>query len=183
MLLPPDSYQIQATFFRALEPDGHEPLGSDARLRVNDRLHLAVETSAPTYLYVVNEDDAGRAFLLFPLREADRLNPIPGGSSIRVPDKYDWAVNSASTREHFIVFASPEQVPALEEAFQKLPSPREPLAHETLAQLRGVGQLAPVAPRATPSTRFRDTFTIPLAGRETARGLWARQLSVASSTR
>ena len=45
---------------------------------------------------------------------------------------------------------------------------------------RGVGGLAPVQPRPTLGTRFRDLFTTPLEGRETARGLWVRQLTIAN---
>ena len=61
---------------------------------------------------------------MFPLR-GDRLtNPLPAGQSVIVPGATRWQVTSQGEREHFLVFASPEPLDSLEEAFARLPEPR-----------------------------------------------------------
>jgi hypothetical protein len=184
VLLPAESYEIEAAFFRK-STNGEERLAADSRLRLNDEIHLAVQTSAPAYLYVVNEDDKGEAFLLFPQSDMNLTNPVAPNRQLRLPGAHNWAVNSAGGKEHFIVFSSKAPVPALEEAFKRLPSPKiaaasrgEPLRPEILDNLRSVGTLIPVRQRSNTGSHFRDVFNEPLVGRETVTGLWARQLTL-----
>ena len=103
-----------------------------------------------------------------------------------VPPDLNWKVDSAGGQEHFIVFASTDELAALGDAFQRLPSPRrgdepQPLAPGTVDRLRGLGRLTPATPPDAAASRFRDVFTTPLKGPETATGMWVRQLTVKSA--
>ena len=182
--LPAETFEIDAAFHRVLKGGGEERLSSNHRLGVNDEVYLSVRASSPTYLYVVNEDEKGSAYLLFPLPGGDSGNPLPAQTAVRVPKEVNWKVDTVGGKEHFIVFASTEKQPAFEDGFKKLPAPRlgEPprLPDETLELFRSVGGLVPARPRDKPASHYRDMFPTPLAGPETAaRGaLWVRQLTV-----
>ena len=71
----PASYRIETSIFR-------RGAGGDARLRAGDRvapgdaLFMKLQVSAPTYVYIVNEDDQGESLLLFPLPGHAVANPI-----------------------------------------------------------------------------------------------------------
>jgi hypothetical protein len=172
---------------------GRELLGAGQSVKMNDEISLSVSTSAPTYLYVVNEDERDEAYLLFPLPGQTLTNPLPANREVRLPARYNWQVSSAGGREHFLVFASRERLSAFEDAFRLLPPPRvggsgrsQRLPASTLEKFRGVGGLTPTDPgRPTPALRFRTLFTQPLSGREIVEGLWVRQLTLdnASATR
>lgn len=178
------SYDIEAAFYRAGRA-GEERLGSDTRLAPGDQLFLRMEASVPVHLYVVDEDEKGAAFLLFPLPGQVLSNPLPAGQTVTVPGASRWLVTSEGEREHFLVFASPEPVESLEQAFARLPVPKEgapvggALERDTVEHLRGVGGLTPA-----PVTEVRDAglsrlFTLPLTNaRERTRGLWVRQLTI-----
>ena len=187
--LAADSYDIEAAFYRQ-NATGRERLASDSRLRLNDEIHLSVETSVATYLYVVNEDEKDRAFLLFPHPDVKLTNPVAANRQVRLPSEHNWKVDSLGGREHFIVLASNEPLTAFEAAFKRLPSPRsiagsgsDRLPPEALKGLRSVGTLAPVQASDKPISNLHEVFTTPLVGRETARGFWARQLTLENSGR
>ena len=55
--------------------------------RRGDRLSLQVTSSVPTYVYVVNEDDHGESFLLFPLPGLHAVNPLPADSRHEIPGR------------------------------------------------------------------------------------------------
>jgi hypothetical protein len=179
------SYAVQATFFK-VTPSGDEPLANGGTVGLGDRLKLTYHATLPTYLYVVNEPDEGRPFLLFPIRQ-QKQTPLPANQQKTIPDGFFWQVTSPGKREHFLVFASPEPVDAFDEAFGQLAAPRlgEPVTSVMLSaaaaeRLRGVGGLVAAAPNSA-GARFSALFTTPLGGEETATGLWARQLTVENS--
>jgi len=87
-------------------------------------------------------------------------------------------VTSAGGREHFLIFATPEPLPAFDRMFASLPHPQlnapvlaSPLSPETLGGLlRGVGGLTK-APLQTGS-KLAEQFTTPLLQTaETASGV------------
>jgi len=179
------SYEIEAAFYRVRGND-EERLTSTGRLRVDDELRLAVQTTVPAYVYVVNEDEKGDAFLLYPLPDAGQMRPLPANQLLRLPPQDNWRVTSVGDQEHFLVFASIDPLNAFDGVFNKLPSPQRGksrfvlLPHETIERFRSVGGLTPTQPRPTIETRFRDMFTKPLEGRETTQGMWVRQLTIAN---
>ena len=69
------SYRIETSMYR-------RGAGGDTRLRAGDRvapgdaLFMKLHVSAPTYVYIVNEDDEGESLLLFPLPGQAVANPI-----------------------------------------------------------------------------------------------------------
>lgn len=138
-----------------------EPLAPGDRLRVGDALHLRVRRNDhPLWLYLVNEDAAGRVYLLFPLAESGRTNPIPPGD-VRLPgavdgSELDWVVTSEAGHESFLLVSSREPLPDLEGAvnhLQRASRDHRPEAPSTFEEpRRGVGGLEQSAEGATPTT-------------------------------
>lgn len=186
----PATYEIEAALYRIRERT-EERLQPGARVAPGDELYLKLRASAPLHLYVVNEDEQGAAFLLFPLPGQPQDNPLPAGRMVTLPGALRWRVTSAGEREHFLVFASPEPVESLEQAFARLPTPKEgvPLASAelpdtTLEKLRGVGGLTPAPSPDRRGAGLSRLFTVPLTdAREQARGLWVRQITLDNPAR
>jgi hypothetical protein len=186
------SYSIDAALYRAAG-DGDSRLLPGTRVAPGDRLSLRVQVSQPTHLYVVNEDDKGESYLLFPLPEQQISNPIPPGRSVRLPagderSPLHWVVTSAGGREHFLIFATPEPLPAFDRMFATLPRPQlntpvvaAPIPQDAIGVLRGVGGLAASA-RDAGRPKLADQFTTPLQQvPESASGLWVRQITLENS--
>jgi eukaryotic-like serine/threonine-protein kinase len=185
------SYTIAAAFYKF---DGRERhlLGSGGRVSPGDALTLQIEVSAPVFVYVINEDDHGEAFLLFPLEDQDSTSPLAAGVVHELPGLgarrgLRWQVTSAGGREHFVVFASPVRMTMLDRLAGSLPRPVSgaPIAKpriptSTMGQLRGVGGLVPTGSGARQSDAHYLFETVtPLGSRaETTRGLWVRQLTL-----
>jgi serine/threonine protein kinase len=187
----PGAYRIDAVFYR--EQNGQAVrLDQGARISLGDRLSLRVRSSVPTYVYIVNEDEQGESFLLFPLPGQALQNPLPPDSRHELPGVVNgqpstWEVTTTGGREHFLVFASPQEpLAALAEFFEKLPraTPGRPVTYpklsgDNLAVLRGVGGLAQKRPSPDNTGRLSSQFAAPLpSDEETARGVWVRQLTL-----
>jgi hypothetical protein len=182
------NYTIETAMFRRRGSVETRLRAGDA-VAPGDLLSMRLRVSAPTYIYVVNEPDRGESYMLFPLPGQAVENPLPAAASVRLPgvtgQEVSWVVSSAGEREHFLIFASPERVQALEELFATLPRPSadQPMSEAripdaTIVKLRSVGGLAVTEPTSS-RPRFANLFTAPLAdGEETAHGLWVRQLTV-----
>lgn len=171
--------------------------GRDVRLRQGaevapgDRLFLDFEASQPAFVYVVNQDEQGEAYLLFPLPGYSPTNPLPPGEAHRLPGRQNgediyWQVSSAGGREHFYLFASAERPLAFENLLAALPHPEigkpvssMPLPKNAVGVLRGVGGLASGEP-SRPNSGSQPIFpSLPalLDARETASGLWEREIT------
>ncbi len=186
----PVAYDVEATFIRHSD-DGTERLANGDRVAPGDRLTLEFHATRRAWVYVLNEDERGAAFLLFPQQSFDLANPLPADSAITLPgpvagEENAWTVTSRGGREHMLVVASPAPVPEIEAELQRLPHARPgvPIQYAsvpapTIERLRGVGGVAPLpgddAPkRAGLFDRFED-----LAGRETGvHGTWVRQVTL-----
>jgi len=185
-----DSYDIEAAFFRAARA-GEERLQPDARVAPGDELFLKLKASVPVHVYVVNEDDRGAAYLLFPLPGGRLTNPLPAGQMVTVPGADRWRVTTPGEREHFVVFASPKPVESLDKAFAQLPIPRVgtpvssvAMARADVERLRGVGGLTAAPAAEGPGGRLARLFTIPLTDeREHSSGLWIRQITLDNPVR
>ena len=101
-------WDCSAQFLR-IEPSGEAVLPPDATLRVGDRLRLSLRTSRDAYVYVLNEDAAGNATVLFPLGDGAQ-NPQRGGTTLTLPGVADpelaWVVTADSAREDFVVISA-----------------------------------------------------------------------------
>ena len=83
------------------------PLRDGAALHVGDRLDLTLASDRPTWVWVLNEDEAGAFHVLFPLAGLQLANPLPRGAIV-LPGEQDgralsWQVSSAGGREEFLV--------------------------------------------------------------------------------
>jgi hypothetical protein len=183
-------YDVDAAFYR-VNRDGEERLTTGSRIAPGDELFLRFQATVPVNLYVVNEDEEGSSFLEFPLPRQHDANPIQAGQQVTLPGTTaHWQVTKAGGREHFLVFASPDRLEPLEQAFAGLPSPQEnaPVVNQRLPPAsieRAVGGLMAVggvtmgAPKKNVGARLSGLFTKPLTNaREQVRGLWVRQLTL-----
>jgi serine/threonine protein kinase len=185
----PGTYRINATLYR--KQNGVDlPIVESTRLGVGDHLSLDVQVSEPVYMYVVNEDEHGESFLLFPLPGL-MTNPLPAGRH-RLPGTLDgsevsWQVTSSGSKEHFLLMASLTPSPLFERVFATLPratfnKPSARLSGDNLGVLRSVGGLA-IPPESTASSsqqlHVEPSFAVTLSGQEeTTRGVWIRQATV-----
>ena len=191
---PADEYRIDAAFYRERN-DAEEPLAPGDRVIPGELLSFQVQVSVPTHLYVVNEDDEGKSYLLFPLPHLSVSNPLEPGQRYRLPgnirgESMSWRVSSAGGREHFLLFASRERSPEFEKILSTLSKPvlneepvlAERLSADALSVLRGVGGLAPSSvPTAGLASSSRQLHRLPefatafVPGEQIARGTWRRQ--------
>ncbi|MEO5618180.1 MAG: serine/threonine-protein kinase [Candidatus Eisenbacteria bacterium] len=183
-------YSVEASFLRR-DGEGATRLIAGDRVKPGDRLSLEVRASRPAWIYVLNEDERGERYLLFPQPRFDARNPLPAESTFTLPGTVGgkenaWTVTSAGGREHFLVVASPEPVLEIEAELDRLPAPTPgqtidyarvgDVAVERLRGVGGVTELPPDAARPSPTSAAFDRFRA-LAGRENGiRGVWVRQI-------
>ncbi len=189
---PADEYHIDASFYK--ERDGlEEPLAPGERVRPGDLLSFQVQFSVPIYVYVVNEDDEGASFLMFPLPGQSVMNPLQPGRRYRIPGmsqgkQMSWRVSTLGRREHFVMFASRERSPEFENIVSNLPVPlldkpvaSTPLSPDALSVLRSVGGLAVSSvPTGDDAKASRQLHQMPefepfVPGEQTGRGIWRRR--------
>jgi eukaryotic-like serine/threonine-protein kinase len=189
------AYRIEAALY--VERDGVDTRAQQGTQVVpGDRLSLQVRTSVPAYVYVVNEDEQGAGYLLFPLPGQSLTNPLPAGELHRLPgtqgdERLSWQVTSAGGREHFIIFANTAPLSSFDQLFASLSRPVRDkpvqsvsLSREAVGVLRGVGGIAatPAQPGA-PVGLARDFGTPLVEGEETVRGVWIRQVTLENPVR
>lgn len=168
-----------------------ERLSQGARVAPGDSISLSISASESLYVYVINQDERGEAYLLFPAEAYRPRNPLSGGVAHRLPGARDgrlayWQITSAGGREHMLLVASRARLGSLEDAAEALARPSrdgEPtiaaLDPATLGKLRGMGgyveEEGAEAARALSGSLFE--IAEPLKdGEETTRGIWIRKL-------
>jgi hypothetical protein len=146
-------YTLDATFWKRTTDGGAVPLAAGDAIGVGDGVFLDLGLERSLHVYVVNQDDTGAAWLLFPLPGYELQNPVPEGSH-RLPGRWMgrsflWEISSAGGNERFYLVTSPEPVAELEAELGRLPSPRmespvlaAELGDEVMHRLRGVGRVA-----------------------------------------
>lgn len=182
-------YSVEAGVYRV--PAGsnrRERLESGSRLALGDRLTLEFEASAPLYVYVINEDEAGHAYALFPLPGLDAQNPLPPGATHVLPGIRDgrnlsWEVDSPGGREHLMVLASPTRLVEFEADMNGLARPGQvavAIPDAARVHLRGLGSLAE-SPAAGGGRSAGPLFEMAqrLASRsEVTNGVWMRRMEL-----
>ncbi len=168
--------EVEAQFFRVR--NGVEiPLESGDDLKIGDQVFLEVRGSTDMYLYVLNGDDAGATYALFPMTGIATENPLTGDRVQVLPTSRDvgqnWLINSVAEAESFLVVASKHSLEWLEKELAEIPQPQE-----TTGTFRGAGELT--APKTLRSAivsvyaRLRSDAT-------NDQSLWFRKLDISAS--
>jgi hypothetical protein len=186
---PAEGYAVDASLLTR-EGGRLGRLVSGDRVRAGQHLWLQIRMSRRAWVYVLDEDERGERYLLFPQPRFDVRNPLPADSALVLPgtvdgDEYAWSVTSAGGREHVLLIASPGPIKEIEADLERLPRaiPGRPIAYapigsESVEHLRGIGGMARSSPGAAspPPSLVLDRFRA-LAGRETdVHGVWIRQI-------
>lgn len=93
-------------------------LVAEQTIAPGQRLALQLTLTRPAHVYVINEDQAGARFQLFPLGESELRNPLPAGAT-RLPgtlagQTLSWSVTSSGGQERFVVLVTERPVAELE---------------------------------------------------------------------
>ncbi len=186
------SFTIRAGLYRSVGTE-NEILVPGARIALGDQLHMKLDTSTSLHVYVLNHDDEGRTFVLFPRPDGELVNPLPAGTH-RLPGprrgdavQLDWQVDSAGGREQILIVASRSRLDAVEEAIAALPPGRfhAEVGREEAIRLRGIGGVAPRPDLGgqAPPRRIFDTVKRLAHAEEQARGTWLRQIDLENPRR
>jgi len=192
----PAAYDIQATFVKHTQHGAAVRLTDGNRVQPGDKLSLETRVSRPAWVYVLNEDEHGEHYLLFPQPRFDQQNPIPATGTHALPGTIGgrenaWTVTSRGGREYLLVVVSPKPVPELESALGQVPkaTPGRTIEYarvgsQALETLRGVGGVEAL-PRdeSRPTTHAAASHIFDhfraLAGQESGvRGIWIRQIQL-----
>jgi len=188
-------YDVEATLVRRTA-GGYQRLAAGDRLVPGDRLSLEFHATRPAWVYVLNQDERGESYLLYPQPLFDLGNPLAAETTWVLPGPIGgrenaWTVTSRGGREHFLVVASPTPVAEIEAELSRLPkaSAGHPVRYAaippaTLERLRGVGGVTPLPEE--PAARGAAAFErfAGLAGRETGvRGIWVRHVTLENPLR
>jgi predicted Zn-dependent protease len=146
------AFEVDAALFRAKDAT-EERLTADATVAPGEYLFLEITGSKAMHVYVLNQDEAGRAFLLYPLPRLDKQNPLRGGVRHRLPGPVSgepnyWQVDQSGGDEWILVAAGRNPIPELERQIAGLPMAGAGLGvelgdSEVIATLRGISGLAP----------------------------------------
>ena len=184
-----NAYEVTASFY-ARRDGGDIRLTHGSRVRPGDELFAVINASKPVWVYIINRDETGASFLLFPLSGFTPSNPVQTDQMVRLPGTRDgeqhyWQVHSVGGQEHFFLYVSPTRILDLEQLLAALPRAELgrsvnslPLPTSALGVLRGVGGLSAATDSQTSSTGTELVDLQPLSDRnESAEGVWARRVS------
>ena len=187
------TYSVRAVLVR--EQNGVEtPVTSRMTLKGGDHLGMIVEASRSVYVYVLNADDAGKSYRLFPLPEHRLDNPLAPSQTHRLPSANDnWTVTSEGGQEHFVVMVSPTKDDAIDAIVRGIPGvanartpERVAIPTRSIGVLRSVGGLSSRTPneRAPQQSMLWFDGAGELTGQaEQTSGTWIRRLTVPGRTR
>ncbi|MCC6650422.1 MAG: protein kinase, partial [Candidatus Eisenbacteria bacterium] len=147
----------QATLWRSRGGE-RAALVDGSHVAPGDHLFLEFEGAEALHVYVLDEDEQGETFTLFPVAGAELANPLAPSQRHRLPGEragapFDWVVTSAGGREHVLIVASRRRIAALDKlvaATEPAADSRQvayaPVTDEAFTALRGIGGMAPSAP-------------------------------------
>ena len=146
--------QLECALLRVTQ-NAREPLDDGDSVQPGEHLALELRSDESLYVYVLNEDEQGEIFVLFPVVGSQLENPLAAGISHRLPGElagtsFDWVVTSAGGREHFLTVASRRPLQVLEAQLRDMQSTSaaRPIEYARLSEndvraLRGVGGMLP----------------------------------------
>ena len=111
-------WETNIQFYR-INGDGQDPIANGNAVTPGDRVALDFQTTRPVYLYVLDDDGKNSASVLFPQNEMQPGNPLPANVENMLPGNirnksYKWKIENGGLNEEFIVIASVERRPELE---------------------------------------------------------------------
>ena len=139
--------------------DGAERLLPGSAIRPGDDLYLQILGSAPMYVYVLDNDEQGHAYYLYPGPAFDTKGALTPGVPHRLPGTHrgqtvNWTVTSPGGRETIVVVASKYPQQEFEKELASIPAPKvdAPIAYQevspqALQVVRGIGGLTTAAPK------------------------------------
>jgi hypothetical protein len=175
-------------WFWRVRGDQKQLLQTGSAISPGDHLYLEYRGAEPLYVYVLDEDEHGETYTLFPVAGSDLGNPLRAHDKLRLPGRrdgqaFDWLTTSAGGHEQVLIVASRKRVPTLEQLVAALPAadPGHPVAYarvsdDAMASLRGIGGMAP-APAREPRESRLGALARELAARH-APGVWLRSLEL-----
>jgi hypothetical protein len=167
-----------------------EQLHSGAQLSLGDELSLQFEASTSVFVYVIDEDDQGHAYVLFPIPGLELQNPLAPRVKHWLPGfqegkRLSWIVNTPGGREHLLVLASPERLVDFERAMSEVPFAHSgqlavPIPEKAKAQLRGIGLVKEASGGSAPGSagRLFEMAGVLAGGSEVAEGPWLRRIDL-----
>lgn len=187
------AFDVAASLFRAGDTLT-EQLSSGHAVSPGDRLFLEIEAVRSFHAYVLDEDQTGNLYVLYPVAGLEPGNPLAAGERHRLPGALagtpqEWQVTSAGGRETVLIVASEEPLPLLEAKIRTLPkaAPGQPpvyaqLDAESLDELRGIAGLVAAAPATPPAPggRLADLAANLETGRPNRAGLWIRRIDLSN---
>lgn len=128
---------------------------------LGDALQLTVRASAPSHVYVINQDADGAVAVLFPLPGLDLANPLPAGRDVVLPGSRDgrvlaWEIASPSDSEEFVVIASPVALPRLQARLLDRPAATIDAADDR----RGAGRIRALDAVSTQAAALADLVAL-----------------------
>jgi hypothetical protein len=183
------TYAVEAALYRnGADSGARERLEPGALLALQDHLTLEFKASVPLHVYVIDEDDNGHSYALFPLPGLEPRNPLAPGTTHVLPGSRDgaeqsWLVDSPGGREHLLVLASPTRLIEFEAEMNNLARAGQsavPIPETTIARLRGIGGLAdsPAASDGKPAERLFEMAKKIAARSEVVKGIWVRTIEL-----
>jgi eukaryotic-like serine/threonine-protein kinase len=189
------TYSVQATLMRR-GPAGSQPLADGDRVAPGDRLSLEFHATQQAWVYVLDEDERGERYLLYPEPVFDRRNPLAANETAVLPGPIGghenaWTVTSRGGHEHILVVASPEPIAELDREVGHMPAPdpSRPVSYarvpaEAYERLRGIGGVAPAPAPVAPAHDATFERFKALAGQESGvHGVWVRQVTLVNPLR
>ena len=190
------SFSVEMSLLRRAE-GADERLLDGTRIGPGDKLFVELMGNKELYVYILDEDSRGEAFVLFPA-SLDISNPLPPNVRHRLPgtlagQQQFWQVTSAGGRESVFLIASLEPLHDLEREIAKIPIAEagravseqrlDRLAMDRIA--RGIGGLAGAgAERADrAAVGLGRLATILPRQRESASGIWIRRVDLENPER
>lgn len=183
------AFSVKASLYRQVG-DRKVDLADGDPVGPGDDLGLHLWSTQPLYTYVVNRDDHGEAYLLFPLKGHEKANPLPAGQLHELPGAREgsdrlWEVTSRGGREHFLIFADTSPVPEFDDLLRSLPAPEvgKPVRYAALpralvGRVRGVGGVASAPGGQARRVNALFATAQPLRREaETVTGPWLRQIT------
>jgi len=194
--LNPGPFKAEAILFRQGPNGTEERLLPGARVHVGDGLFLEIRGQESMYVYVVQQERRGLAYLLFPA-DLDLKNPLLPRLRHRLPGRRQdgmpmtWQIDTADGSEDFLVVASRKPLPELEQDLASLPRgpgrrqvAYAPLSLQSRRALRGIGGLLEAEPPAAAARGGRVSGIMQDLPGEVGRpdGLWTWRIQLENPT-